>query len=148
MAAGLGVAILPAAVWAQEPSATAPAAWGKPMIDGGACCHTLGEVRSNIDRIDREIVRLMAERGRYVREAARFKTSPGTVEAPGRVAAIVRRVRRLADEDGLPPEVAEATYRAMVRAFTDYEKGVVAAGTGLSGKAPAPSSCSQASGCP
>src|SRR5579859_3012947 len=53
-AAGLfALSIMP--VRADEPSATAPAYRGTPGVDGGRCCATLGEVRDNIDRIDREI---------------------------------------------------------------------------------------------
>lgn len=117
---------LPAAAAADEPSTTAPAYRGAPTVDGGKCCATLGEVRENIDRIDREIVRAMAERSKYVHEAARFKKNPEAVEAPQRIEEVVRKAKALAAEDGLPPEVAEATYRAMVRAFTEYERGVVA----------------------
>jgi isochorismate pyruvate lyase len=111
---------------ADEPSATAPAYRGTPSVDGGKCCATLGEVRDNIDRIDREIVRAMAERSKYVREAARFKKSAAAVEAPQRVEQVVEKAKTLAAQDGLPPEVAEATYRAMIKAFTDYERSVVA----------------------
>jgi isochorismate pyruvate lyase len=117
---------LPAVAQAEEPSTTTPAYRGAPTVDGGACCATLGEVRDNIDRIDRAIIAAMAERGKYVHEAARFKKSPAEVEAPQRVEQVVRKAKALAAEDGLPPEVAEATYRAMVRAFTAYEQGVVA----------------------
>jgi isochorismate pyruvate lyase len=111
---------------ADEPSATAPAYRGTPGVDGGKCCATLGEVRDNIDRIDREIVHAMAERGKYVREAARFKKSAAAVEAPQRVEQVVEKAKTLAAQDGLAPEVAEATYRAMIKAFTDYERSVVA----------------------
>jgi isochorismate pyruvate lyase len=121
------VALSIVAAHAEEPSATAPAYRGSPGVDGGKCCASLGEVRDNIDRIDREIVRAMAERSKYVREAARFKKSAAELEAPQRVEQVVQKARALAAEDGLPPEVAEATYRAMVRAFTEYERGVVAA---------------------
>ncbi len=112
---------------AAEPTADQTAYWGSPSVDGGKCCRTLGEVRSNIDRIDREIVKLLAERGQYVHEAARFKKDPTSVEAPARAEAVVQRAMRLAAADGLPPSVAEATYRAMMRAFLDYERGVSAA---------------------
>ena len=112
---------------AAEPSGDQTAYRGTPTVDGGACCRTLGEVRSNIDRIDREMVRLLAERGQYVREAARFKKDPASVEAPARAEAVVQRARRLAAADGLPPQIAEATYRAMMRAFLEYERGVAAA---------------------
>jgi len=120
------VSVVPAAARADEPSTTAPAYWGSPTVDGGKCCATLGEVRENIDRIDRAIIGAMAERSKYVHEAARFKKNPAEVEAPQRVEQVVRKAKALASEDGLPPEVAEATYRAMVHAFTQYEQGVFA----------------------
>ena len=50
-----------------------------------ARCASLDEVRSNIDRLDREIVRLLAERGKYVLQAARFKKTKADVHAPERV---------------------------------------------------------------
>jgi isochorismate pyruvate lyase len=111
---------------AEEPNTTTPALWGSPTVNNGACCSTLAEVRQNIDRIDRELVRLMAERGRYVHEASRFKANPAQVEAPERAEAVVRKAMSLAEENGLPPQIAEATYRAMVRSFIDYEQGVFA----------------------
>lgn len=118
--------LLPAAAMAEEPSESAPALWGTPTVDNGACCKTLGEVRTNIDRLDREIVRLIAERGRYVHEAARFKANPAQVEAPQRAEAVVRKAMTLAEQNGLSPKIAEATYRAMIRGFIDYEHGVLA----------------------
>jgi isochorismate pyruvate lyase len=99
-----------------------PALWGAPSIDGGKCCASLQEVRGNIDRIDREIIRLMAERGRYVAEAGRFKANPAAVSAPTRVEEIIAKVRKIAAEDGLAENVAEAAYRAMIAAFEDYER--------------------------
>ena len=113
----LFVAILAAgAASAQE------AYWGSPSVDGGKCCASLEEVRANIDRIDRDIVAALAERGKYVAEAGRFKKDPAAVSAPARVEAIVARVRGLAEADGLAPDVAERTYRAMIAAFEDYER--------------------------
>lgn len=120
------VALSIAPACADEPGATAPAYRGTPGVDGGKCCATLGEVRENIDRIDREIVRAMAERSKYVHEAARFKKSAAEVEAPQRVEQVVEKAKALAAQDGLPPEVVEATYRAMIKAFTEYERSVVA----------------------
>src|SRR5271163_1884556 len=78
---------------AQDDAATHPAYWGSPSVDGGKCCETLAEVRQNIDRIDHAIVALMAERGKYVAEASRFKKDPAAVSAPARVEAIIAKVR-------------------------------------------------------
>lgn len=96
--------------------------WGQPSVDGGKCCASLAEVRANIDRIDAGLIAAMAERGKYVAEAGRFKKDPAAVSAPARVEAIIAKVRTLAETDGLPPEVAERTYRAMIAAFEDYER--------------------------
>ena len=108
---------------AQEP---APAPWGSPTVDNGACCQSIDEVRKNIDRIDHDIVRLMAERGRYVHEAARFKADPTHVEVPARAEAVVQKAKSLAQENGLSPQIAESTYRPMLRAYLDYEQEVFA----------------------
>ena len=71
-AAVLALFLASAAARADD-AATHPAYWGVPSVDGGKCCATLAEVRDNIDRIDHAIVALMAERGKYVAEAGRFK---------------------------------------------------------------------------
>lgn len=84
---------------------------------------SLGEVRRNIDRIDRRLVPLLAERGRFVREAARFKRTAREVPAPARAARVVRNVRRLARRHGLDPAIAERVWRAMIAAFIRFEHG-------------------------
>jgi isochorismate pyruvate lyase len=107
---------------ARADDAAQPAFWGSPSVDGGKCCQTLAEVRENIDRLDREIVKLMAERQTYVGEAGRFKKDPAAVSAPARVEAIIAEVKALSAEEGLAPEVGERTFRAMIAAFEDFER--------------------------
>lgn len=85
-------------------------------------CHTLDQVRAEIDRLDEQIVRLMAERGGYVLAAARFKSSAAEVRAPQRVEQVIARVRALAQQHGALPEVVERTYRTLIEAFTDAEQ--------------------------
>jgi chorismate mutase len=82
---------------------------------------SLDEVRERIDDVDREIVRLLAEREGYVRQAARFKNARREVEAPRRVERVTEKVRALAKEYGANHEVVEATYHAMVSRFIEYE---------------------------
>jgi isochorismate pyruvate lyase len=107
---------------AEDAAATHPAYWGSPSVDGGKCCANLAEVRGHIDEIDREMIALMATREKYVAEAGRFKINPAAVSAPARVDAILAKVRSIAAEDGLAPDVAERTFRAMIAAFEDYER--------------------------
>src|SRR5947209_5172862 len=99
-ASGALAVLMSVSAFAEEPDTNRPAYRGSPSAAGGKCCQTLGEVRQNIDRIDHDIVRLLAERGQYVGEAARFKPDPAQVEAPQRAEAVVQKAKRLAEEAG------------------------------------------------
>ncbi|WP_213879012.1 chorismate mutase [Pseudomonas sp. dw_358] len=84
-------------------------------------CTTLEEVRQHIDHIDREVVALLASRGKLVTQAAAFKKTRQDVRAPSRVEQVIDKVRALAHETGASPDVVEQVYRAMISAFIDDE---------------------------
>lgn len=84
-------------------------------------CANLDEVRNNIDRLDREIVKLLAARGKYVLQAARFKKTKADVHAPARVEQVVANVRKYAVEYGAPSDVVERGYRVLIEGFTEKE---------------------------
>ena len=84
-------------------------------------CNSIEEVRTNIDRIDRQIVALLGERGGYVKQAARFKKTTDDVKAPQRVEQVISRVTALSRELGANPFVTEQVYRAMISAFISAE---------------------------
>lgn len=90
----------------------------KPAIQP---CHSLDDVRSNIDRIDRAIVPLLAEREAYVRQAARFKPSAAAVVVPARVEQVVAKARALAAELGASPVATDKIYRCIIDAMTELE---------------------------
>jgi isochorismate pyruvate lyase len=84
-------------------------------------CDSLAEVRSAIDQIDQLLVGLLAERGHYVKEAARFKRDAAEVAAPQRVQQVMDQALAHARQTGAAPEVVEAVYRAMVGSFIALE---------------------------
>ncbi|MBH3421528.1 MULTISPECIES: chorismate mutase [Pseudomonas] len=84
-------------------------------------CTSLEHVRENIDRLDRQIVALLAERGSFVSQAARFKKDSDGVKAPQRVEQVISKVRDLAQTLGANPDVTEQVYRAMIAAFIQQE---------------------------
>jgi isochorismate pyruvate lyase len=84
-------------------------------------CQNLDEVRSQIDRIDRALVALLAERGLYVKQAAGFKHSTGEVEGGKRVDQVMRRVEKLAGELGADPQLTAEVYRTMISHFIASE---------------------------
>ena len=97
-------------------------------------CGTLEEVRAEIDRIDRAIVALIAERAGYVHAAARFKTNEAAVHAPERQASMYRARREWAEAADLDPDVVEKLYRDLVAYFivreTEHWKTGGKTGTG------------------
>lgn len=86
-----------------------------------ADCESLEEVRAQIDRIDRLVVALLAERGAYVLRVASFKKSHAEVAAPQRAEEVVRKAKGLAAELGANPVVIERVYREMIAAFIEAE---------------------------
>lgn len=84
-------------------------------------CGTLDEVRAEIDRIDRAIVRLLGERAGYVRQAGRFKTSEQAVRAPDRRQRMQAKRRAWAEADGLDPAFVERLFDAVTEHFIGRE---------------------------
>lgn len=84
-------------------------------------CDTIEEVRINIDRVDRQIVKLISERSGYVKQAALFKKDVDAVKAPQRVEQVIEKVRKISIEHGLNPDIAESIYRTMISCFIDFE---------------------------
>ena len=63
------------------------------MSEGAAVieCSSLDEVRTAIDGLDQQIVQLLAARGAYVSQAARFKKDDDAVRAPQRVEQVIAK---------------------------------------------------------
>ncbi len=86
-------------------------------------CATMADVRQHIDALDDRIVALLAERSGYVAQAARIKQNADQIYDGPRIEFIIARVRAQAASAGAPEAVMEATYRAMIAAFIDFERG-------------------------
>ncbi len=84
-------------------------------------CENIEEVRINIDRVDRQIVKLISERSGYVKQAALFKKDVDAVKAPQRVEQVIEKVRKISIEHELNPDIAESIYRTMISCFIDFE---------------------------
>ncbi|MER7753313.1 chorismate mutase [Kitasatospora sp. NPDC097643] len=78
----------------------------------------IDELRLSIDALDRQIVALLAERTRVVRELTEYKRDEEQVRSTGRVEQVIDKVRGLAGEHGMPPGIAEATYRTLIDQLT------------------------------
>lgn len=87
-----------------------------------ADCTDMSHVRDEIDRIDRALVDLIAERLGYVDRAWQLKNNPSEATVPWRIQQVIDKVKARADERHLPPELAEALWRQMIGWFIQYEE--------------------------
>ena len=74
----------------------------------------MGDVRREIDRIDRALVTLLAERQTYIERAAQIKQARSAVHDQARIDDVVAKVLVSAKEKGLSPAIAEPVWRVLV----------------------------------
>ncbi|MCW8838607.1 MAG: chorismate mutase [Thiovulaceae bacterium] len=84
-------------------------------------CKTLEEVRNEIDKIDDELVELIAKRNRYIHQAATFKNSIEEVKADDRVDFIKQRVRAKAIELDISPNMISELFTKMIDEMVESE---------------------------
>ena len=86
----------------------------------------LNDIRSDIDNIDSQLIRLLAQRQILVEKAGRLKPKgdKAAVQASDRVAQVIATRRKQALELGLSPDVAEGVWRSMIKAFITLEEKV------------------------
>ena len=85
------------------------------MTSDPATCAPMADVRAEIDRLDREIVALLARRARCIDRAAEVKRRedlPARIDA--RVDEVIANARAGAVAAGLDPGLAEALWRRIV----------------------------------
>ena len=86
-----------------------------------SACTTMSDVRREIDRVDRAIVGLLAERLGYIERAAAIKQNRASVRDEARIADIYAKVKVLCAAAGFPHAIAEPMFRALVEGCIAHE---------------------------
>lgn len=84
-------------------------------------CQTMADVRYEVDRLDRALVKLIAERQGYMEAAARIKGERAAVRDPARIEDVVGKVLAAAAREGLSPAIAEPVWRLMIERCIAHE---------------------------
>lgn len=74
----------------------------------------MGELRAEIDRIDRALVQLLSERERYIERAAQIKADRASVHDAARIEDVLNKVLADARKRGLSEEIAEPVWRTLM----------------------------------
>ncbi|HEY5238750.1 MAG TPA: chorismate mutase [Rhizomicrobium sp.] len=91
-------------------------------------CRTMEELRGEIDRLDRALVALLAERQAYIERAAAIKTTRHAVRDDARVEDVIAKVLAEARAKGLAPAIAEPVWRMLIERSIAHEFEVFDAG--------------------
>ena len=84
-------------------------------------CSALDEARFEIDKVDEEIVKLIAFRNDYIKQIAHFKTSIEEVKAEDRIADVISKVRAQAISLDLSPNLINDLYIRMIDGMVESE---------------------------
>ena len=84
-------------------------------------CDSLEELRTEIDKIDEQLVELIAKRNAYIKQAAKFKTTIDDVKSPERVEQVMQNARKKAIELGVNPNMIEDLFKIMINEMVETE---------------------------
>lgn len=81
----------------------------------------MDEVRVEIDRLDAQLVELLAIRQKYIEAAARLKERIEDVRLEWRIEDVVAKVLVQCEAHGLSPRIAEPVWRQLIDRCIDHE---------------------------
>jgi len=85
------------------------------MIRDPEACASMEELRAEIDRIDGELVMLLARRAACIDRAVVLKRAAGLpARIDNRVEEVIAKVRAAAEANRLSPALAEALWRRLI----------------------------------
>jgi isochorismate pyruvate lyase len=84
-------------------------------------CRDMAELRGEIDRIDRALVTLLAERQTYIERAAAIKKDRAKVHDAARIEDVVAKVLAAASKAGLSGDIAEPVWRTLIARCIAHE---------------------------
>jgi|GEM_PF-885589 len=77
-------------------------------------CQTLGHIRTAVNTIDRQLIRLLGKRTQYARAAFAFKTDLKSIGQPAHRKKLFAQRKVWAKQCGADPRMIERIYQAVV----------------------------------
>jgi isochorismate pyruvate lyase len=92
-----------------------------PRQHTATSARSMPDVRYEIDRIDRLLVELLAERQSFMDAAARIKGDRHAVHDRARIEDVIAKVKAECPKHGLSPAIAEPVWRTLIDRCIAYE---------------------------
>jgi isochorismate pyruvate lyase len=81
----------------------------------------MADVRREIDRVDRALIKLLAERLTYIERAGHIKQDRGTVRDEARINDVLAKVRASCLREDFPFAIAEPVWRLLMDGCIAHE---------------------------
>lgn len=89
-------------------------------------CKNIDEVRNEIDLIDKEIIQLLGNRFKFVKEIVKYKSpTKESIIAKERYNKVISERKKWAKEQGLSPEIIEKVYKTLIEYFIKEEIEII-----------------------
>ncbi|MBB5533769.1 chorismate mutase family protein [Rhizobium giardinii] len=96
------------------------------MQKSPADCTSMADIRAEIDRLDKALMSLFAERWAYIDRAAEIKKPVGLkADIPARVNEVRRNARKNAEKAGLDPDFYEDIWARLIQHSIEHEQVVL-----------------------
>ncbi len=92
-----------------------------PRRNTAESCKDMNDVRYEVDRLDRLLVELIAERQSFMDAAARIKPDREAVRDEARIQDVLEKVLAECPRHGLSPDIARPVWIAMMEACIAHE---------------------------
>lgn len=86
-----------------------------------AACNDMPAIRREIDRVDRALVKLLAERLTYIERAGFVKSDRNKVRDEARIQDVLTKVQATCAREGFPYTIAEPVWRALMEGCIAHE---------------------------
>lgn len=90
-------------------------------------CRTKQEIRSEIDRLDQQLIAGLAERFAYVRRMAELKQAPDEARVQHRIDDVLDKVGTQAETAGFDRDLAREIWLRLIDWNIEYERRTIAA---------------------
>ncbi len=84
-------------------------------------CLSIEEVRENIDKIDKKIIKLFAKRSEFVTAIVQFKTDAESAVAKERQKIVLNQIGDWAETKGLDRELYKTVYKMIIDKNVNHE---------------------------
>ncbi|MEQ1755872.1 MAG: chorismate mutase [Micropepsaceae bacterium] len=84
-------------------------------------CRVMSDVRREIDRVDRALVRMLAQRLTYIERAGQIKSGRETVRDEARIRDVLAKVKSSCATEQFPFAIAEPVWRQLMEGCIAHE---------------------------